>query len=228
MSNVIRVEEIGVEKNPVYIVDDFYPDIDELLASADCGERFLNRPEDYYPGIKKPLVSQQYRQLLESYQSTLSEVFKLFDEPDFMVERCDYAISNTPPEKLLPIQSIPHFDTADKRQIAAVHYLCGPQHGGTSFYRHRATRFESVCPDSVNKYQGILGRQATTDGLPSPGYITGDTALFSRIRQIKAKFNRIIFYRSSVLHSGDITPAKVQASNIYESRLTIVSHLIFS
>jgi len=34
------------------------------------------------------------------------------------------------------MQKIPHADTVNNEQYAAVHYLCGAPHGGTAIYRY--------------------------------------------------------------------------------------------
>ncbi|QBE65819.1 hypothetical protein EWM63_24920 [Pseudoduganella lutea] len=114
------------------------------------------------------------------------------------------SLATTPQEALRPIQSLPHFDSVERNLIASVHYLCDERFGGTSFYRHRSTGFESMDAQRIAGYAPRLKQEVMRQGARSFTYIRGDTALFERTASVNAKFNRAIFYRSNLLHSGDI------------------------
>ncbi len=107
-----------------------------------------------------------------------------------------------------PIQSVPHFDGFDRTHIASVHYLCTEEFGGTSFYRHRSTGYETMDAQRIVEYAPRLKAEVMGLNTRSFTYIRGDTALFERTASVEAKFNRAIYYRSNVLHSGDI-PANI-------------------
>ena len=51
-------------------------------------------------------------------------------------------------------------------------------------------------------------------------YIRGDTALFERTASVAARFNRAIFYRSNLLHSGDIAADAGLSPDPRRGRLT--------
>jgi hypothetical protein len=128
---------------------------------------------------------------------------------------------------LIPIQCIPHYDSSDTHQFAVVHYLCGEHHGGTSFYRHRQTGYESISAARSGQYIKTLDREATSRGLPKADYINGDSELFERVASVDAKFNRAIFYCSNLLHSGNIQAANGLNSDPRIGRLTATTSLIF-
>lgn len=106
------------------------------------------------------------------------------------------------PQDLTLSQRLPHFDTANEGQIATVHYLCDPKHGGTAFYRHRSTGFEAITPDRSQRYLETLRNELHEQGPPAPGYVTESNALFEQTEAIDALFDRIVVYKSNVLHSG--------------------------
>ena len=216
----------GTEQIPVLVIDDFYPDAQSLVEQAGPETGFASKDDDFYPGVKRDLKTPAYLGMLESLCGRLAKVFARIADSECRVDSSCYALTNLPAERLLPIQRIPHFDTTDKRQIAAVHYLCDSSCGGTSFYRHRATGFESISPERSQLYQQSLGRQATTEGLPPPAYISGSTALFEKTGGVDALFNRIVFYPSNILHSGDIRHLGGGAADT-KRRLTITSNLVF-
>jgi hypothetical protein len=107
-----------------------------------------------------------------------------------------------------------------------VHYLCGPEHGGTSFYRHRETGFERISAERLAGYSAKLKTEAQAAQLHlQPGYIDGDTSMFQRIYQVDAKPNRAIIYPGNLLHSGDIRPESGLSATPSQGRLTISSFL---
>jgi len=114
------------------------------------------------------------------------------------------SITTTDPSQLRVVQRVPHFDSSAANELAVVHYLCGPEHGGTSFYRHRKTHFESINSDRLKLYADTLKEEVITQHPPPAKYIDGNTPLFERIGSFEARFNRALIYPSNVLHSGDI------------------------
>ena len=87
-----------------------------------------------------------------------------------------------------------------------LHYLCEPMHGGTAFYRHRATGFETITRERLAAYMDSLQRELETNG-PPPQYLTGSDSRFEQIEAVEARFNRVLLYRSQVLHSGSVNAA---------------------
>ena len=230
----IQVLRIGEEQQPLLIVDDLLNEPEDMLEYATQGTGFAACEDDFYPGIKKAAPPEYAESLSRISSAMLAKVFDLASDERLAVDLSELAITTTAPENLLPIQSIPHFDTLNSDQFAVVHYLFKPPraaapdtgHSGTSFYRHRHTRFESIDSNRVNSYKKTLEREATTVGLPEPGYVQGDSRLFERIARVEARFNRAVFYRSNVLHSGDIPLRNGLSSNPLIGRLTVTTSLL--
>ena len=195
---------IGDEGNTIVIVDDFLLAPEPLVRLAQTSGEFIDEPDNYYPG-KRAVAPQLYSQLLaDFFKENIAPIFKASAQALPAVLESKFCIATKNPKELAPIQLIPHFDTSDDNQIAAVHYLSAPPFQGTSFYRHRSTGFEAITADRSKLYFKSLNREATTIGLPKPDYIAGDTQAFKRVAKIELKENRIIFYKSNVLHAGDI------------------------
>jgi Family of unknown function (DUF6445) len=104
--------------------------------------------------------------------------------------------------------------------VAVLHYLCDASHGGTAFYRHRETRYESLDAQRVPGYLQSLERELTTHGPPEGEYVRGDGPLFEQIASFDARFNRVLIYRGRALHAGSIAPTATLSSDPLQGRLT--------
>ncbi|WP_206244261.1 DUF6445 family protein [Novosphingobium terrae] len=130
--------------------------------------------------------------------------------------RGNFSLVATPPEALSAEQRMPHVDAADPLQFAAVHYLCGAQHGGTGFFRHRPTGFETLDPARVEVFNKAMDDKTTL----SYGYPAGDSADFALIGACEAHMDRLVIYRSSLFHSGLIRALPEHAEDPRRGRLT--------
>ena len=228
----IRVIYSGKEQQPIIIVDNLLNNPQSMLACAlesvaQQGLGFTSKTGDFYPGIKKTAPEQYATSLAQVSFAKLLGVFGLSCTATPKKGDSAFSITTTEPDKLLPIQSIPHFDTSAQNHFAVVHYLCQPEHGGTSFYRHRQTGYESINTQRQKTYTRTLEREATTVGLPKPQYVNGDSDLFERVVSVEAKFNRALFYRSNLLHSGDIRAHRGLSSDPGTGRLTVTTALFY-
>lgn len=219
---------IGKEQFPLVIIDELVEKPQYLIncatkAEVDPRQQFMKQPDDYYPGIRK-LVPSQYCDLLCQLRPLLTTSFKLNDTAKADVIMSAFSLTTTPIEKLRPIQMLPHFDTPYENQFAMVHYLCNKKHGGTGFYRHRVSGFESISTDRLSCYKEQIKQQAMNEKVHiQPRYIQGNTSLFERIYSVEAKMNRAIIYPSNVLHSGNIKSAESLSTDPLQGRLTINS-----
>lgn len=220
----ITTLSIGNEQSPLLIVDNFIAEPEALLA--DAGQQHFVANSPYYPGVRAPAPLSYQQVLLQSLTPLLREVFALpAGALSFSV--CHYSLVTTPPAQLKLLQRIPHFDTTEKHALAAVHYLFHGDQGGTAFYRHRKTGFETIDNSRAPTYFAAL--EAENDGPNIPGrdagYIAGDTPLFSQIAAAEGIFNRLIIYRRHALHSGIIPPGASLSADPAQGRLTISSFI---
>ena len=59
------------------------------------------------------------------------------------------------------------------------------------------------------------------------GYMDGDTSLFERVAKIEAKVNRLVLYKSNLLHCANIPTSKSHKKDVRDGRLTIASFMYF-
>lgn len=215
---------IGKEQSPLLVVDNFIPEPQSLIDFA-ANQTFLaNSP--YYPGIRAAAPAAYRQFMLHSLQDTLIEFFQLpTTKLGFSV--CHLSLVTTPPERLKLLQRIPHFDTTEQHALAAVHYLFQGDQGGTAFYRHRKTGFETIDESRTLEYYRALEAENNGPHLPkvSDGYIQGDTPLFEQIAVQPGVFNRLIVYHRHALHSGVITQDTNLSADPRVGRLTISSFI---
>ena len=217
----IIVQRIGVEQQPVVIIDDFSSRFGELLELA--FGRSYQPGGNHYPGHRAPAPPSYLGERGDVLKQILIDVFALEKGADLV--ECNFSIVTTNPENLTVIQRLPHFDGTDPHRLALLHYCRDSDMGGTSFYRHNATGFETILDNRLSEYTDTLRTEINEIGVPAPGYFSGESNQFERIGQIEAKPNRMIIYRGISLHSGDISRPDRLNENPRSARLTINTFL---
>lgn len=217
---------VGRERAPVLILDGVMADPGALVDFAARASVFrpMAQAGNFYPGVRAPAPQPYVQALFEAVRGPIAETFGLRGLPRRLT--CAYSLSTLAPETLTPAQRAPHFDTSDGGQIAVLHYLFQTPHGGTSFYRHRSSGWESITPDRSAAFAATLKRELE-EGPPAPGYIAGDTELFERTASVEPRFDRLIVYRGRMLHSGDIDPARDLDPDPRIGRLTLNTFITF-
>ena len=132
-----------------------------------------------------------------------------------------FSIVTLAPEHLSSRQRIPHHDHSDARRIAVMHYLAGPDSGGTAFFRHRRTGFEAITPAREAAYALALAEDEREFGPPPRCYPTGDSAAFEQIGAVEAQPDRMALYRGRQLHSGVIPDPRALSTDPSAGRLTV-------
>lgn len=206
------MERIGAEREPVLIVEQLLRAPEQLIdyAAREVAFAPVYGPSGGYPGIRAPAPLNYVEALVRALSPIVEKAFDLKDVSLAKAD-CSFSLVTLPPGRLAPLQRIPHVDTVDPLQFAMLHYLCPPGFGGTAFYRHRATGFEALTAARMPAYEAARARElAQMDS--APAYITGDSDHYARIAAFEAGFNRLIVYRSRILHSGQIeAPAALDA-----------------
>jgi hypothetical protein len=217
----LNVLTVGAEKAPLLVIDNV-TDADALVATASTLP--FTSMTGYYPGIRAPAPT-EYQQLVASYLAkTFAKYFGL--EGTFLrFTMCHYSLVTKPAASLAPLQRIPHFDSVDKDGLATIHYLFKKKLGGTAFYRHRSTGFESLDESRQATYWNALEAETRGPDAPGAAYIDGDTALFEQIARQDGVYNRMLVYRRNVLHSGCIGADFVPDPNPLTGRLSINSFI---
>jgi hypothetical protein len=218
----IRIQKlaIGAEQAPLLVIDNFVAAPEELVATA--ATKHLELSTRFYPGVraKAPL---SYQQLIATrLKDLLAEFFQLHGTA-VRFSMCHYSLVTTPAGQLAPLQRIPHIDSVGRNGLASIHYLFRGDLGGTAFYRHRKTGFESIDESRQETYFRCLQNELEGPNAPAAAYINGDTPLFEQVSAQEGVFNRLLVYRRNSLHSGSIARDFAPDPNPLTGRLSINS-----
>ncbi len=212
------VVPIGAEGVSVLVVDNFLSRPQILVDyAASCA--FEGVSDTFYPGLRAPIPAIYCFALRAFLGRLIAEAFGLASER-IVGELGHFSLVTTPPAKLNVPQRLPHIDNTNPGQLALLHYLCGPEKGGTSFYRHRRMHLEYVDHTRSALYRQALAEDLASGGPPPPGYICGDSPLFERTASFAAAYNRLLVYRSINLHSADIGAGSRLDPDARSGRLT--------
>jgi hypothetical protein len=199
----IRIQRlaIGRELAPLVVIDNLAAEPDELVEMA--VSKNYGSVASYYPGIraKAPLTYHQF--ILRELREVMGQSFGLTGG-SLRMTSCHFSLITTPPEKLAPIQTIPHVDSYESNELAFVHYLFKKDFGGTAFYRHRRTGYEFIDPSRKVEYTKWVNDEAVGPDHSALEYINGDTPLYEQVGKQEGIFNRLVMYRRNTLHSGCI------------------------
>lgn len=216
----LSLERIGYEQEPVLIVAGALSDPWSMVdyASREVTFEPVWKPSGGYPGLRAPAPLNYTRRLVRALDPVVRKAFGLGAVKLARAE-CSLSMVTLPPGRLAPLQQIPHVDTVDPLQFAFLHYLCGPEHGGTAFYRHRATGFETLSAERQPAYNRIRDRELSAD-THAPDYIRGDTDHYVQTAAFESRFDRMLIYRSRTLHSGQIPVGADLPDDARTGRLT--------
>lgn len=215
-----RTVLVGVEREPVLVVEDAAADPQGLIDCAvrDAGFATPKGGRNFYPGLLAPAPLPYVEALARALDPHVRRAFAL-EGVGLANASCNFSLATLPPDRLNLAQRLPHVDTVDPLQFAVLHYLCDEAFGGTGFYRHRATGFESLGEDRLETYQRTLDDEVAATP-PAAAYVGDDSPLFEQTARFEAVFNRVIVYRSRVLHSGQIPPTASLSPDPRRGRLT--------
>jgi hypothetical protein len=222
---VARTDSIGAEASPVLVIDNFAADPQALVDYAASVAPFPPAQQTFYPGLRAP-VPMPFVQATHAYlEAALRAAFGLGDQV-VVSGAWDFSLVTRPAGELTLRQRMPHIDSTQPGKLALLLYLAPVGQGGTGFYRHRATGYETVTEDRFDHYEATLKADVATLGEPR-GYICGDTAIFERIADYEPVFNRLLVYRSRNLHSASLAPGFIGRPDPRTGRLTLNLFLHF-
>ena len=215
-----RVDYVGNSRSPVLVIESAWPDAPALVEMAAARPDYRARSL-YYPGVRSPAPAEYAQSMLLRLRDLISATFDLSGE--IVITDSTFSLVVTPPDKLVPFQRVPHFDSADQNTIAVLHYLSDL--GGTSFYRHRSTGTEIVTAETQERYMSAVNAEVRAGGMPAAQYVDGDTAMFERTARYDAAFNRLLVYRGSMLHSVNVPAGFVPDADPRTGRLSVNTFL---
>lgn len=216
-----RIERIGAEKLSVAVVEDCLAQPEAAIDLAAAMP--FTRIGPYYPGIRASLGTEAAAHLGAAFSSVIAE--SLGVSAKAWRGDCFFSIVATSPAQLMPIQRMPHFDGLEETRVAALLYLAKADFGGTSFYRHRTTGFETVDASRYPAYGAALKAEVERNGPPLSDYIGDGGALFEEIANFEPVFNRLLLYRGNALHCSRIRNASALNADPRKGRLTLTVFL---
>jgi hypothetical protein len=219
----IRVDYIGKERAPVIVIEDAWSDPQSLVEAAAARSDYSVRSL-YYPGVRSSAPPDYAHAITRQVHDVIMSTFAVKDP--LTITDSTFSLVATPPEKLVAFQRVPHFDSTDANRLALLHYLCGPEYGGTAFYRHRATGIESVTEQNREAYIRAVNAEAKSGGMPPARFIDEDTAMFERIARYDCTFNRVLIYQGRILHSVNTPREFVPTADPRSGRLTVNTFLL--
>ncbi|MDR3385957.1 MAG: DUF6445 family protein [Rudaea sp.] len=193
------------------VIDDALVDPHGLKRET-VAQRSAFRPVDFnaYPGIYLPASPEQSAGLDGFFRQ---HVRRLFDARRSLHMHVRFSMVTLPPQALRPFQRLCHSDNAgvppqQSIQACVLYLFDDASLGGTGFYQ--AIRPANEMSALFNDATRLSGEVFTERYGIKPGYMLESNAYFARVGGVPAKWNRMIFYDGSVLHSGDIlAPARL-------------------
>jgi hypothetical protein len=182
------------------IVDEVLEHPQAMIDAARAAEFYVPRHTNY-PGINAPLPQSYYLTVVTALRGPIEAAFGL-SRSAYLSYFGFFALATMSAHDAQAIQKIPHRDSPDPNRLAMVHYLCGGRFGGTGFFRHKSTGFESVDAARQPVYEAAARRELAEAETPISRYAGAQTRNYELIGQSDAVFNRLIVYRSHVLHSA--------------------------
>lgn len=219
----ITIQQLSINGHILLCIDDFLEDPHAFVDFA-CQSSYNPYPgmleRKGYPGIRSPAPDTYSYNLTTFLEPLIKQVFNIPADKDIRKSMCAMSLLTIPSELLGPLQRTPHFDSSTPHHIAALLYLCSTHHGGTAFYRHNATGIEQLTPNTVEPYLETYYDEINREK-PSKEFFSVDNKFFTQTGYIEAKFNRLVLYKGSLLHSAYINPSKSIDSNPKTGRLTV-------
>ncbi len=216
----IELLQVGQERRPVLILDGLLTGVEGLVDFAAETARLapVKAAANFYPGVRAPAPPGYVQALITALRPHLAETFGAPVDGKAHVT-CALSMAVLPADQASLVQRLPHIDTTAPTQLAILHYLCGPEHGGTAFYRHRATGFEAIDPERAPTYL-VAFRGEIADGTKvGDGYIAASDPLYEQTAVVAPAFNRIVVYASNLLHAG-VLPDRPASLDPRHGRLT--------
>jgi len=217
-----ELRRFGHGEHPVVVIDDFSGRTEDIAALADALAPFPVIEGNYYPGIRRIITTSDSDANLyveRTCEDAAQFIAGAFDVHGFTFIEASFSMVTTPPSDLSPQQRAPHFDSADPKYYALLHFLRVPPGSGTAFYRQRSTGIERVTDDNIARFVRTAKAEATLLAKDS-GYIRGSDEFFEQIGAVEAVPDRMIIYQGSLLHSGIIPEGMAFSSDPKRGRLT--------
>jgi hypothetical protein len=186
------------------VLDAFSGMASAASSMAAALDPFPQPAQSLYPGLRRIITEADvdaFGYVEKLCNAAAPFVAGAFDRDGFDLIEASFSMVTAPPDRLVPLQRLPHFDSTDPNYVALLHYVHVPAGTGTAFFRHRSTGIEEVTPGNVAAF--IEAAHKDGESLPpGSGYVQGSNAFFEELDRIEGVEDRLIIYRGCLLHSG--------------------------
>lgn len=202
----LQTIRVGEEQTPIVVIDNFVQEPDRIVELAAELAPFPAQTGHYYPGRRRRITPQDgesFDYVRSVCQSLTGIMHGVYGIAAYDILDAGFSVITTPPAELGPLQTIPHFDYPDAESFAILHYLSKRPSGGTGFYRHVRSGFETLSEARMPDY-AYAREQDDLQQPPPQGYHDGDGNGFIELAKVEARYNRALIYPGRLLHSGII------------------------
>ncbi|MFZ6801459.1 DUF6445 family protein [Undibacterium sp. Di24W] len=217
------LQAVNIGEHQALIIDDFLQNPDAMLEVARRSQ-FENYPgyaeHKGYPGIRAQAPENYSGNITTFLEPLIKAHFKVPEPLELRKSICAFSLTTMPSAELGPLQRTPHFDSSTPHHMAVLLYLCNEKHGGTGFYRHKATGLQQITEANREHYLDVY-YQEINSRRPAQRYFDNSNEYFTFLGMIPAKFNRLVIYRGSLLHTACINPAISIDARPDSGRLTV-------
>ena len=217
------VQSIDIGEHKLVFIDDFLVDPVALREVAEQGIYTAYPGLDEkkgYPGLRASVPAEYSANLTELLEPLIRANFSVPDDLGIRKSECAFSLTSIQPENLGSLQRTPHFDASTPHHMACLLYLCDESHGGTGFYRHNSTGLQQITPETRDVYLDAYYREIN-ERQPLPRYFDRSDEYFTFLGMMPARFNRLVLYPGSLLHSACINPTRSISGDPRTGRLTV-------
>ena len=219
---------VGQEENPILVVDGLLANPASVIDFAEAEVKFVPGPAGtYFPGLRGRSSDAYVATFLDELEPAMRDTFCLRDNVRLTVSNM-FSLTTIQGSKLRPLQRVPHVDNVGPRGLAVVHFLFDEPLGGTGFFRHRATGWETLSEEEQSdRYNRMVAHQLQEGPLP-PGYLYDDSVHFELLFDTKPAMDRLVLFSGHQLHSATIADSVNLPNDVRTGRLTINSFIALS
>jgi len=215
-----QIIEVGLEKTPIIIIDNFALDTSNIKADAAKESDFTADAHSYYPGIRSTLPKPYVITTLQTIYRQLYHIYQVPKHLQLKPQDIYYSLITKTETELSHLQSLPHFDTSRPYYFAILHYLAPAPHGNTGLFRHKSSQFERITEQRVEPYLAACQQDIIDYGEPDKKYCIASDERYELYHQIEYKENRLVIYPGNLLHSTLVDSKHDINADIEHGRLT--------
>jgi hypothetical protein len=217
------IRSVQVGGHPLVVIDDFL-EHPEAMVEAATQARFEPcagaAERKGYPGVRAPVPKAYTDNLTELLDPLIRLNFGVPEELPLRKSPCTFSLTTVAPQDLGLLQRVPHFDASTPHFMAVMLYLCDERHGGTAFYRHKDSGLQQITAENRERYGEMIYAQVERRP-PPPCYFSDSNECFELLGVMPARYNRLVAYRGSLLHSAIVNPQQGLSGDPRQGRLTV-------